>query len=207
MSKKEFTEKRIFSYNLKEKKKFFFYSVITFILLGLFILFYILKFKYWNFFLINWINSIVKNISLNISHTTLIGSLYAAIFGGIFVAPIPLEVIFIKFLKSQNPLILILLFYIIGLVISYSINYFIGARLTNLSKKLISVKKFYKTKGFLNRYGAWAIFIFNVLPLPSQILCVVLGVFNYNKSKFYTFSISGQIIKYTAITIGYFYIF
>ena len=205
--KKEFSQRRIFSYNLKEKKKFFFYSLLTFILLGLFILFYILKFKYWDFFLIRWINGLVKGISSNISHTTLIGSLYAAIFGGIFVAPIPLELIFIKFLKSGHPLILILLFYIIGLIISYSINYFIGARLTKLSKKVISTKKFYKVKGFLNRYGAWAIFIFNALPLPSQILSVVLGVFNYNKTKFYTFFIAGQIVKYAAITIGYFYIF
>jgi len=160
-----------------------------------------------DFFLVNWINAIVNNVSLNISNTTLIGSLYSSIVGGIFVAPIPLELIFIKFLKSQNPLILVLVFYILGLIISYSINYFIGARLTNLSKKIISVKKFYKTKGFINRYGAWAIFIFNVLPLPSQILSVVLGVFNYNKAKFYVFFISGQIIKYAAITIGYFYIF
>ena len=68
-----------------------------------------------------------------------------------------------------------------------------------------TMKKFYKTKGILNRYGSLAVFSFNALPLPSQLLSVILGVFRYNKTRFYVFFLSGQAVKLAGITIIYYF--
>jgi membrane protein YqaA with SNARE-associated domain len=75
-------------------------------------------------------------------------------------------------------------------------------KLAGVSKKIITSKKFYKIKGLINIYGAGAIFVINALPLPSQPLAAILGVFKYNKTKFYLFFLLGQFVKYGAITLG-----
>jgi membrane protein YqaA with SNARE-associated domain len=58
----------------------------------------------------------------------------------------------------------------------------------------------------VNKYGMATVFVFNVLPLPAQPLATVLGVFKYNKAKFYLAFILGQGIKFSAIALAYFYI-
>ena len=119
---------------------------------------------------------------------------------------LPLEALFITFLiGGQNGLLLILI-YVFGFICSYTLNYYIGYKLSEISRKLITPKKFYKIKGIINRYGSGAIFAFNLFPLPSQPLAAILGVFKYNKPRFYTLFILGQVFKYSIITIGYFYI-
>ena len=72
--------------------------------------------------------------------------------------------------------------------------------------KLISPKKFYKLKGLLNKWGSLAVLLFNATPLPSQHLSVILGVFRYNKTRFYVFVFLGQLIKYLYITAGYYFL-
>jgi membrane protein YqaA with SNARE-associated domain len=138
---------------------------------------------------------------------SLLGVFYSSFFGGLFFVFLPMEVLFVSLLKDGvNPTMLIIL-YIVGFLLSYSINYFIGMNLGELSKKLIGAKQFYNIKVAINRYGVLAVFAFNALPLPSQALSTILGVFKYNKTKFYIFFLSGQLIKYIVIAIGYIYIF
>jgi membrane protein YqaA with SNARE-associated domain len=137
----------------------------------------------------------------------LLGAFYTSLFGGLFFVFLPMEAVYIRYLKSGFSPFLIILVYVGGFLFSYTANYYIGLKLNNVSKKIISPKKFYKIKGIINRYGAWAIFGFNVLPLPSQPLSTILGVFRYNKKRFYLFFLLGQLIKYTAITVAYIYIF
>ena len=107
---------------------------------------------------------------------------------------------------ARPPPFMLVGIYLFGLVLSYTINYYLGMRLANLVQKAITPKKFYKIKGIINKYGVGAIFVFNVLPLPSQPLSAILGVFKYNKTKFYVFFVLGQLIKYSAIIIGAHYI-
>jgi len=148
------------------------------------------------------LNKIITHFSSQVGGATPLGILYTTLFGGLFFLSVPLEVLFIKFLKAGHPIIILFLFYFLGLIVSFTANYYIGYKLSSLSKRLISPKKFYKAKGLLNRYGSWAIFGFNVLPLPAtQMFIVLLGVFKYNKIRFYTFFLLGQLVKYIAITL------
>lgn len=203
---KTFTKVSIFSYN-EFKKKFFIFSVVAFITLFIAtIVLYFTSLRNSNFFIIEQLNAFFVYIAGHVKSGSLLGAFYTTLFGGLFFIPIPMDVLFINFLGSGNALAFVVLTYIAGLIISFSINYWVGSKLTYLSKRLIGIKKFYKVKSHVNKYGSWGIFIFNLLPLPGQILAVIAGVFKYNKLKFYMFFILGQLIKFSIIAIGYFYI-
>ena len=206
--KEEFSKNKIFSYNRNKKTKFIFYTILVSILVITFIVFYFFKLKNSDFFLIKSINNLIKHVSRNILNLSSLGAFYTTMFGGLFFLPIPIELTFLAFLTSGvlSPLVIIPLF-LLGLIISFTIDYWIGSKLNEISKKLIGYKKFYKMKVTLNKYGAATILVFNILPLPAQPFAALLGVFKYNKTKFYVMSILGQGIKLTAITLGYLYIF
>jgi membrane protein YqaA with SNARE-associated domain len=196
-----------FEYNLKEKKRFTYKLFAVLGLIILFIILYIFFLRYSDFFLFSGLKNFINHIVNNISSRTFLGIFYAAVFGGLFFVTIPLEAIFVNFLRGGYHPAIIVGIYISGLIVSYTINYLIGFKLNALSKKLISPSKFYKIKAILNRYGVAAIFVFNVLPLPSQPLSTILGVFKYNKTKFYIFFILGQVIKYAVISVAFIYLF
>lgn len=201
-----FDKNNIFSYNLNRKIKNFFYFLLTLIILLVFILYYIFFLQHSDNFIINFINSIFSNIYNNIINLTPLGAFYASFFGGLFFIISPMEIFFILFLDNFNPYILLII-YMIGIICSYTINYYIGMNLSEISKKIINIKRFYKFKSIINRYGVLAILFFNLLPLPSQPLAAVLGVFRYSKARFYIFFILGQFLKYSFIILGYFYIY
>ena len=203
-----FSKGKMFAYNFHKKRQFIFFSILIGIIIIGIVIWYILYLKNSNFFIIQGINSFVTHVANNIKNFNALGSFYTTLFGGLFFIPTPIEVLFLAALKigKVTPIMLIAL-YMGGMIISYSINYIIGMKLSNFSKRIIGAKKFYKFKGLLNKYGMGTIFVFNVTPLPSQPLAALLGVFRYNKSKFYLMFISGQLIKLIIITLGYLYIF
>lgn len=204
---KKFSSSSIIAYNKDEKKKFLILTFYISLFLILFILSYYFFLKNLDFFLIQFINVLVDGVSLQIKDLSYQGIFYIALFGGFFLIFMPLEVIFISVLTSGKSAILLIPLYLIGLTISYTINYFIGYKLGTFSKKLITYKKFYSIKKFVNNHGVLAIFLFNFLPLPSQPLSTILGVFKYNLIKFYVFFLLGQFFKYLIISITYLYIF
>ena len=151
-----------------------------------------------DFFLVNALNAIAGNIMLHIRELTLLGTFYSGFFGGLFFIFMPVELVFITFLLKHNPFI-VLGFYMAGLTLSYTFNYYIGMNLAAATKRIITPAKFYKTKNLINKYGGKAIFVFYLLPLPSQPLTAVLGVFKYNKARFYALFFLGGLLKYLVI--------
>lgn len=201
-----FSPNVMFDYNLKEKKRF---AYTTFVILGLIIalaVVYILVLQNTNNTFILAVKNAIIHIINSIKEKTLLGVFYASSIGGLFFVTISLEAVFFTFLKAGYSPFLLVGIYIFGLVLSYTINYYLGMRLAKLTQKAVTPQKFYKIKGVLNKYGVLAIFFFNVLPLPSQPLSAILGVFKYNKTKFYTFFLLGQIIKYSIIVAAVFFL-
>jgi len=196
-----FSQDAFFSYNRK-KKKFMGMSIIS-IASSLTIILAILTYYLWatDSLFIEFVKQLSSNIVNSISKGTVKGSIYASLFGGLFFIVLPVELLYVNFLRNGIPSLQLIGIYIFGVTVSYTINYYLGRYLAKVVKFVIGYDKFYKTKGIINRYGNLAIFIFNALPLPSQQLTTILGVFNYNKTKFYTFTILGQIVKYILITV------
>ena len=199
-----FKEDRIFPYDRFGKILF----GVVIILLGIFIILLIISYfflKDSDIFIFILMNAMIKYFSSHIMGATLLGAFYTTAIGGFFLFTIPLEVLFVKFLRAGRPVLFIFILYFLGLIISFTLNYLVGLKLASLSKKLVSPKKFYKIKGALNRWGALTIFLFNAAPLPAQPLAVILGVFRYNKTRFYVFFLLGQLVKYTVISIIYYF--
>ncbi|MBW2977708.1 hypothetical protein KY331_02580 [Candidatus Woesearchaeota archaeon] len=199
-----FKDDRIFSYDRFGKVLF----GLIMILLGVFIVLLIVSYfflKDSDIFLFILINAMIKYFSTHIMGATLLGAFYTTAIGGFFIFAIPLEILFLKFLKAGHPFLFIFVLYFLGLIISFTLNYLVGLKLAGLSKKLVSPKKFYKIKGMLNKWGALTILLFNATPLPAQLLAVILGAFRYNKTRFYVFFLLGQLVKYVAIAVFYYY--
>lgn len=201
VKKPAFSPSQTFEYGGSEKKRFL-YGVIGILVLVIAIaLLYIFSLQHIDFFLINWINSFINHITSTIQDVTLLGIIYTAFFGGLFFVFVPLEALLVRFFITGNNPVFIIILYLVGLTLSFSLNYYVGSRLSSLCKRLIATKKFYWIKSKLNRYGGLTIFIFNLFPLPAPPLSAIVGVFNYNKKRFYLSFISAQFLKVLIIAL------
>ncbi len=176
-------------------------AAIAFVILV--IISYLIFLKKLSFFQDSLLTSIVGHVKSEIVAFSTLGSFYTALFGGLFFIWVPMEGYFIKAMLNSDPVLLYALF-IIGIIISYSIDYLIGLKLSKLSKKLVSPKKFYRIKTYINRYGKAAIFLASAIPfLPSQQVTFILGVFRYNKTRLFVLTLAGQMVKYLGILAVY----
>jgi len=145
--------------------------------------------------------TIVGHIKTQIASFSELGSLYIALFGGLFFIFIPMEAYYMNALSNSNTYILYSLM-LSGIIISYSIDYFLGMKFSKISRKLISPKKFYGIKQYLNRYGQLAIFIAHVVPVfPSPQVTFILGVFRYNKMKLIMIALPAQMLKFSFLLV------
>jgi len=189
--------------NVRRKKLEGIATIAIIVFIALVIISYLIFLRKLSIFQDSVLTDIVGHVKIQITAFSTLGSLYIALFGGLFFIFVPMEAYFIKALSNSNPILLYILF-IFGILISYSVDYLIGMKMSKLSKKLVSPKKFYKIKSFLNRYGKIAIFGANALPMmPSQQVTFILGVFRYNHMRLLILTMSGQMLKYLVLIIIY----
>jgi membrane protein YqaA with SNARE-associated domain len=199
---RSFLENRIFTYNHSRKVAFGVFLILGIALLISFTILYIGVWRHSDFLVVKMFNTAASSVTTNIADSTSLGVFYTGAIGGLFFIFMPMEVMLARFINSGSPFTYILLLYMAGILIAYSLNYFIGLKLSRLSKKLISPKKFYSIKGKVNKWGGVAIYVFNALPLPSQLLAAILGVFRYNKTRFYVYLLLGQLTKIAIVAVG-----
>lgn len=172
-------------------------TIGLFILLALLIVSYILFLE--NMLQGTILANAVRHVTGQIAGFSLLGSFYTALFGGLFFIFVPMEAYFLKAIFSSHPAAVYSVF-ITGMLFSYTLDYIIGMKMSKFSKRLISAKKFYSTKTYINRYGRLAVFIAHAVPfLPSQQVTFILGVFRYNPMKFLMLALPAQLIKYSAL--------
>ncbi len=127
------------------------------------------------------------------------GIFLIAFLGGLFFLVFPVELYFLHLLSESNHPYTTYFFYIFGILIAQSLNYWLGLRGSRLCKLLIPPAKFYRMKGSLNRWGFWFILFVNALPLPSPVFSAVTGAFRYNYKKFFVYMATGTLILYTTL--------
>jgi len=84
-------------------------------------------------------------------------------------------------------------------IIDYLIGYSISARIIN---KYIGKNKSARAEKYIKRYGNLTIFVFNLFPLSSPIICLTAGMIRYPFKKVLLYSFLGLLIKY--VVIAYF---
>ena len=152
-------------------------------------------------------HKIIIYLKYNLVSVTPMGLFYEHFIGGIFFVPSADELVFYYGLLNGNPLLFSYVAALTGYMLAQILNYFIGFKISNLMLHLVSKKKVYKTKRWINKYGAYGIFIFNAIPiLPAPLLIFALGVTKYNFKRLFIITALAKSLEYLAL-IGIFLLF
>jgi len=67
---------------------------------------------------------------------------------------------------------------------------------------LVSRKKVYKARRYINKYGSYGIFLFTAVPfLPGPLVTFALGVAKYNIPRLFVITFLGKSLTYGIIVI------
>lgn len=131
----------------------------------------------------------------NVMSFSLLGLFFQALVAGLVFVPIPIDLSYIYALSIGRSALFTFLYINVGLFISNSINYFFGYKLSGPILNIVSKPGFYSVKRFFNRFGTITIFLFNILPMPAEMLSFALGVTKYNFLRFQLFRTISYCIK------------
>ena len=118
--------------------------------------------------------------------------------------PVPPDIL-IVILTLKNPSLFLLIGFvatigsILGGIGGYYVGYF-GKK--SVLEKMFSKRKIDKIHRLFERYGAWAVFISGMTPLPYKIFTIGAGVFYINLRKFIIASAAGRAIRFFAVAIS-----
>ena len=81
-----------------------------------------------------------------------------------------------------------------------AIDYGIGRAMSDpVMHGLIGERRYAKFRTSIERWGGWAIFLFNVFPLSSPNMLLVAGIMRYSPMKSFLYSFVGLAAKYSVI--------
>ena len=84
------------------------------------------------------------------------------------------------------------------------IDYSIGRAISEGSiHELIGEKRYLRFKATIEKWGGWAIFLFNLMPLSSPNMLLVAGMTRYGARRALLYSLLGLTGKYVAIAYAY----
>ncbi len=114
----------------------------------------------------------------------------------------PMELAFIFYLRTgYDPIVLNIV--AIGTafaaqVIDYLIGFFLSSGFVD---RLIGRKRYEKAEDEIRKYGNWALFLSNLLPLPSPVISLAAGMLKYRVKDALFFSFLGMGLRYLLLTL------
>lgn len=121
---------------------------------------------------------------------------------GHFFLPIPVEVLVPYYLQEGYPGGILVAVAIgtalLAQLLGYGLGYLFSEKVIN---QVIGPSRYARAAVHVNRYGAWAILAFNLLPLSSPTLVLVAGMLRYRLDRTLLVSAVGLTVKYTAISL------
>ncbi len=120
--------------------------------------------------------------------------------GYLFFLLMPVELSFI-YCATSYAHVTILVFVALGTALTaQTLDYWIGHTIsTQVITKYFGEQKSERAIKHIRRYGNLTIFIFNLLPLSSPIICLASGMIKYPYRKVILYSAAGLLIKYSVI--------
>jgi len=113
-----------------------------------------------------------------------------------------MELAFIFYLRTgYDPLMLNLVAVataMASLAIDYLIGYFFSAKIID---SLIGRKRYEKAEDEIRKYGNWALFFSNLLPLSSPIISLAAGMLKYRVKDALFYSFAGMVCRYLLLTL------
>ncbi len=122
--------------------------------------------------------------------------------GYLFFLIMPVELSFIYCATSYSHIIILIGVAVTTALSAQSIDYWIGRTISHqLIHKYFGDQKSERAIRIIRKYGNATIFVFNLLPLSSPIICLASGMIDYRFTKVLLYSALGLLIKYTVIAV------
>jgi membrane protein YqaA with SNARE-associated domain len=144
----------------------------------------------------SWFSYCYNLIMTEIGRKSVLGLSLITFVGSLFFIGFPGELLFLGYVRagySVYYISLIMLFFgLVAQAINYSFGFFLERKL--LEQYVKENKREFKKS--LKKYDSMFIILINLLPLPADILTVILGMVKYDFKKAMLFSTIGKILKY-----------
>jgi len=152
-------------------------------------------------------DSLKEVIMREVNGLTLAGLFYIGFIGSLFFVPFLQELSFFYSIVKGNSIIFSFIMVNAGYLLAQAVNYFVGNKLSKPFMALISKRKLFKARRFINKHGAKGVFLSNFLPLPAPLLTFALGITRYNVYRLFFYTLLGIFLKYLIIIGFYFLIY
>ena len=172
-------------------------------LAGFFIwlLFVFIYFAY-DFHVITWFKSlpyiypIFQHVFDEVSARTSAGFYYLFSFSSLFFLPMPLEFIYLGFLKQGFVFKNLYLFTLLGVITGQCINFMLGRFFGFIIKPYIKRRTRITLQKRLHKYGVYAIAVMHLLPLPYPLFNFIVGLTRFNFFKWLIVMLPSLLINY-----------
>jgi membrane protein DedA with SNARE-associated domain len=114
----------------------------------------------------------------------------------------PVEIAFAYYVQGDISIIALNSVAIGTALVGQVVNYAFGVLLSNrIIDTLIGRRRYEKAEDKLRKYGNITIFVFNALPLSSDIISMAAGMLRHRIRDAAFFTFSGLLLKYVVLTL------
>ena len=145
--------------------------------------------------------ALFSDISREWINRTLKGLFIMSFLGTLFFISIPIELIFLQYLSTSTPIVLIICVILLANMISMALNYGIGLVLGQRVLHFLLRKSFLKYQERIQNYGGFLIVIGNIIPSPIELISVFLGGMQYDFKTYMYLTAISRVIKYILLII------
>jgi len=130
-----------------------------------------------------------------------LGSFVIVHFAGyLFFLLMPVEALVPYYLAESHQGVILVVLAVVTALAAQAIDYGIGRLLADtVINKVIGRTRYERYRGKIERWGAWAIFVFNLFPLSSPNMLLVAGMTRFSATRAFAYSFAGLVLKYVGI--------
>ena len=124
--------------------------------------------------------------------------------GYLFFLLMPVEALMPIYQAEGHGEVTLIVIAVLTALVAQAIDYAIGRAVREPSvHKLVGEQRYLRFKAMIQRWGGWAILLFNLLPLSSPNMLLVAGITRYSVALSFLYSFVGLSVKYTLLAYAF----
>lgn len=172
--------------------------IISFFIIALLIVFNKPIFNYFTQFLFQYptIASMYSQVQIEWLTRSLKGLFLMSFFGTLFFISVPTELVFIQYVNTSTPIIIVICVALLANILAMLINYIFGFILGRTLLKMWLKDKFDLYQDRIQYWGSVILFVGNVLPSPIELVALVYGASRFPLVKYIYIVLIARLIRY-----------
>ena len=172
--------------------------IISFFIIALLIVFYKPIFNYFTQFLFQYptIASMYSQVQIEWLTRSLKGLFLMSFFGTLFFISVPTELVFIQYVNTSTPIIIVICVALLANILAMLINYIFGFILGRTLLKMWLKEKFDLYQDRIQYWGSIILFVGNVLPSPIELVALVYGASRFPLVKYIYIVLIARLVRY-----------